>query len=78
MVEATDGVSSRKIQLSDRFQHLIATVAMRRDMTGTDAYLEGFEKGPPTEINKTPEEAVNTVKEDLENNFEEIKKAALE
>lgn len=78
MIEATDGVSSSKIQLSDRFQHLIDTVAMRRDMAGTDAYLEGFEKGPPTEISTTPEEAVSTIKENLENNFEEIAKTALE
>ena len=46
-VEATDGETKQKIQLSDRFQELIDKAAMRRKLAGTDAYLEGFNKGEP-------------------------------
>ena len=77
LVEAKDGESTSKAQLSDRFQDLIDKAAMRRDMFGTDTYIEGFKKGPSIETEGTPEEAVRVVKEGLENNFEEIAKAAL-
>ena len=77
LVEAKDGESTSKAQLSDRFQDLIDKAAMRRDLFGTDAYIEGFKKGPYIETEGTPEEAVRVVKEGLENNFEEIAKAAL-
>ena len=77
LVEAKDGETTSKAQLSDRFQDLIDKAAMRRDLAGTDAYIEGFNKGPAIETEGTPEEAVRVVKEGLENNFEEIAKAAL-
>ena len=77
LVEAKDGKSTSKAQLSDRFQDLIDKAAMRRDLFGTDAYIAGFKKGPSIETEGTPEEAVRVVKEGLENNFEEIAKAAL-
>ena len=77
LVEAKDGETTSKAQLSDRFQELIDKTAMRRDLFGTDAYIEGFKKGPYIETEGTPEEAVRVVKEGLENNFEEIAKAAL-
>ena len=77
LVEAKDGETTSKAQLSDRFQDLIDKAAMRRDLFGTDAYIEGFKKGPYIETEGTPEEAVRVVKEGLENNFEEIAKAAL-
>ena len=77
LVEAKDGETTSKAQLSDRFQNLIDKAAMRRDLFGTDAYIEGFKKGPAIETEGTPEEAVRVVKEGLENNFEEIAKAAL-
>ena len=77
LVEAKDGETTSKAQLSDRFQDLIDKAAMRRDLFGTDAYIEGFKKGPSIETEGTPEEAVRVVKEGLENNFEEIAKTAL-
>ena len=77
LVEAKDGETTSKAQLSDRFQDLIDKAAMRRELAGTDAYIEGFKKGPSIETEGTPEEAVRVVKEGLENNFEEIAKAAL-
>ena len=77
LVEAKDGETTSKAQLSDRFQDLIDKAAMRRDLFGTDAYIEGFKKGPAIETEGNPEEAVRVVKEGLENNFAEIAKAAL-
>jgi hypothetical protein len=77
LVEAKDGETTSKAQLSDRFQDLIDKAAMRRDLFGTDAYIEGFKKGPAIETEGNPEEAVRVVKEGLENNFEEIAKTAL-
>jgi len=77
LVEAKDGESTSKAQLSDRFQDLIDKAAMRRDLAGTDAYIEGFKKGPSIETEGSPEEAVRLVKDNLESQFEEIAKAAL-
>ena len=77
LVEAKDGKSTSKAQLSDRFQDLIDKAAMRRDLAGTDAYIEGFKKGPSIETEGSPEEAVRLVKDNLEGQFEEIAKAAL-
>ena len=77
LVEAKDGETTSKAQLSDRFQDLIDKAAMLRDLCGTDAYIDGFKKGPSIETEGTPEEALRVVKEGLENNFEEIAKAAL-
>ena len=78
LVEAKDGESTSKAQLSDRFQDLIDKAAMRRDLAGTDAYIEGFKKGPSIETEGKPRRGralgqgqVSRVK------FEEIAKAAL-
>ena len=78
MIEATDGESTKKTQLSDRFQDLVDKSAMRRGLAGTDAYLEGFNKGLPIETKGSAEEAVRLIEENLEDNFEEISKAALQ
>ena len=78
LVEATDGESTSKAQLSDRFQDLIDRTAMRRNLAGTDAYIEGFNKGPAIETKGGPEETVHFVTKTLEGNFEEIAKAALQ
>ena len=77
LVEAKDGKSTTKAQLSDRFQDLIDKAAMRRNLAGTDAYIEGFKKGPSIEAEGSPEEAVRLVTDSLEGQFEEIAKAAL-
>ena len=77
LVEAKDGKSSSKAQLSDRFQDLIDKAAMRRGLAGTDAYIEGFKKGPLIETEGSPDEAVRLVKDNLESQFGEIAKAAL-
>ena len=78
LIEAKDGESASKAQLSERFQDLIDKTAMRRGLAGTDAYIEGFNKGAPIETEGTPEEATRLVKDDLESKFDEIAKAALQ
>ena len=77
LVEAKDGESTSKAQLSARFQDLIDKAAMRRYLAGTYAYIEGFKKGPSIETEGSPEEAVRLVKDNLEGQFEEIAKTAL-
>lgn len=47
LVEAREGDSVHKEELSPRFQELIDRVAMRNKLIGTDAYLEGWRKGSP-------------------------------
>ena len=44
LVEAMDGEEVHKEVLSPRFQELIDRVAMKRKVTGTEAYLEGWRK----------------------------------
>jgi hypothetical protein len=51
---------------------------MRRNLAGTDAYIEGFNKGSAIQTKGAPEEAVRFVTKKLEDNFEEIAKAALQ
>ena len=78
LIEAKDGESASKAQLCERFQDLIDKTAMRRGLAGTDAYIEGFNKGSPIETEESPEEATRLVKDDLESKFDEIAKAALQ
>ena len=77
LIEAKDGESTTKTQLSERFQDLIDKAAMRRGLAGTDSYIEGFNKGAPIETDGTPAEATRLVKDDLESKFDEFAKAAL-
>ena len=76
-VEATDGETKKKIQLSDRFQELIDKAAMRRKLAGTDAYLEGFNRGNPVEAAGSPDEVAQSISEQLEADFDSISEAAL-
>ena len=76
-VEASDGETKKKIQLSDRFQDLIDKAAMRRNLAGTDAYLEGFNRGEAIEANGSPEEIATSISEQLESDFSSIAEKAL-
>ncbi len=78
MVEATDGTTTHKEQLSARFQDLIDLIAMKRGLAGTDAYLEGFNRGDPVDRDGTPQEIAQAVCDELEAQFDNIKVAALE
>jgi hypothetical protein len=78
LVEATDGTSTSKQQLSSRFQELIDLIAMKRGLAGTDAYLEGFNRGAPVEREGTARAVAQTVKDELEAQYDAIKATALE
>jgi len=77
MVEARDGRAKSKIQLSDRFQVLIDAVAMRRNLVGTDAYIEQWRRGDRQSREGTVEEVAAAVAAELEAQFEPIKAAAM-
>ena len=76
-VEASDGETKKKIQLSDRFQELIDKAAMRRKLAGTDAYLEGFNRGDAVAADGSPDEVAKSISEKLEADFDSISEAAL-
>ena len=78
LVEATDGDTTHKAQLSGQFQELIDLIAMKRGLAGTDAYLEGFHRGEPTQREGAAEVVAQAVKEELEAQYESIRAAALE
>ncbi|MFQ5935700.1 MAG: virulence factor [Acidiferrobacterales bacterium] len=78
MVEATDGTTTGKVQLGNRFQELIDLIAMKRGLAGTDAYLEGFHRTDPTRRDGTPQAVADAVKAELEAQYDSIRAAALE
>jgi len=77
MVEARDDSNTKKTQLSDRFQALIDEAAMRRELAGTDAYLEEWNKSPTEEREGSAEDVVKEVAEQIEAQFVEIRDEAL-
>ena len=77
MVEARDDADTKKIQLSDRFQALIDEAAMRRELAGTDAYLEEWNKSPAEEREGSAVDVVKEVAEQIEAQFVEIRDEAL-
>ena len=77
MVEARDGRAKKKIQLSDRFQLLIDAVAMRKNLVGTDAYIEQWKRGDRQSREGTVEEVAAAVAAELEAQYEPIKMAAM-
>ena len=78
LVEATDGAGTSKQQLSSRFQELIDLIAMKRGLAGTDAYLEGFNRGASVEREGAAEAVAQAVRDELESQYDSIKAAALQ
>lgn len=79
IVEASDeGGDKHKEQLSARFQELIDSVAMRKKLIGTDAYLEGWRRGRPEKREGQAIDVAKSVASELEATFEEIAKSARE
>jgi hypothetical protein len=77
VVEAQDGEGGKhKESLSARFQELIDSVAMRKKLVGTDAYLEGWRRGRPKEREGTALAAAKAVTAELEDTFDQIAQAA--
>ena len=59
-------------ELSGRFQEGIDQVAMAAQVTGTDAYLNGFQWGESQERPGDPQEVVEAVAAELESTFDQI------
>jgi hypothetical protein len=77
VVEARDENGIKKHQLSNKFQALIDEAAMRRNLAGTDAYLEHWNK---TKVESRPGTAIEVlaqVTQEIESRFMLIRDEAL-
>jgi len=71
------GRKSAKRQLSDRFQEAIDVAAMRSKAHETDAYLEEWRRGEPTDCGEDLEAEVDTVANAIEAEFNDERLNAL-
>ena len=71
-VEAQDGTDSVTLELSERFQMLIDSVAMQRGLHGSDEYLESWTRDESGERPGTAREVAAAVAADLERRFTEL------
>ena len=71
-VEAEDGTEAVTVQLSERFQLLIDSVAMQLGLQDSDAYLELWSRGEPQDRPGTAREVADAVTADIENRFTEF------
>jgi hypothetical protein len=72
MVEARDSSETVIRQLSDRFQQLIDSVAMRLGLQDQDAYLDFWARGAVQERSGSATEVADAVVADLEARFPEF------
>lgn len=77
LVEVRDGAAVAKRQLSARFQELIDIVAMRKQLTGSDAYLEQWNRRKDGERSGDVNEIAAAVAAELESRYDEIRAAAI-
>ena len=77
VVEVRDGSDVKKIQLSSKFQALIDEAAMRRELAGTDAYLEEWNKSAVEERDGDAASVVQKVADELEERFPEFRDQVL-
>jgi hypothetical protein len=77
LVEATDGDKPHKLQLSERFQELIDLIAMKKKLSGSDAYLEQWSKGKPEVRDGSASVVAAAAAAELEARYDEIRAAAL-
>ena len=71
-VEAQDAEDSVTLELSERFQMLIDSVAMQRGLHGSDEYLDSWARGEPHDRPGTAREVADAVAADLESRFAEF------
>ena len=71
-VEAQDGLDSATVELSERFQMLIDSVAMQRGLHGSDEYLDSWARGEPQDRAGTAREVADAVAADIESRFGEF------
>jgi hypothetical protein len=72
MVEARDGSETVTRQLSDRFQQLIDSAAMRLGLQDQDAYLDLWARGDVQERSGSAAEVADAVAAELEARFPEF------
>ena len=72
MVEARDGTETVTRQLSDRFQQLIDSAAMRLGLQDQDAYLDLWARGDVQERSGSAAEVADAVAAELEARFAEF------
>lgn len=77
MVIARDAETTVKIMLAQRFQEAIDEAAMRADMAGSDAYLDGWNRGEWVDADGTAADAAAAVAADLETSIDDTALAAL-
>lgn len=77
VIDASDGETRHKAQLSDRFQHLIDAAAMRQGLAGTDAYLEQWRRGATVARDGSASTVAEAVKAEIETSYDDIKNKAL-
>lgn len=71
-VEARDATDSVTIQLSERFQMLIDSLAMQLGLQDSDAYLEAWTRGAPQERAGSARQVADAVAAELEERFPEF------
>lgn len=76
-VEAQDATDCVTLELSERFQMLIDSVAMQRGLHGSDEYLESWTRDESRERPGTAREVADAVAADLEHRFAEFASRAL-
>ena len=72
VVEAHDGTETVTLQLSDRFQALIDSVAMQLGLQDSESYLEQWTRGAVQERPGPAREVVEAIAAELENRFPEF------
>ncbi len=77
VVEARDENGIKKHQLSNKFQALIDEAAMRRNLAGTDAYLEHWNKTKTESSPGSATEVLARVTQEIESRFMLIRDEAL-
>jgi hypothetical protein len=76
-VDARDSGKAHKEMLSQRFQELIDFVATKRNIVQSDAYINGWSKGPKSERPGSATDVAKSVAAELEAQYESIRAAAL-
>jgi hypothetical protein len=60
------------VELPERFQVAVDNAAMAANLTGTDAYLDGFRWSDPEEREGNPDEVAAAVAAELETRYDRI------
>ncbi|WP_420347439.1 virulence factor [Pelagibius sp.] len=71
------GRKNAKIQLTERFEKAIDRAAMRAKLHGSDAYLEEWRRGHPSECGDDLEAEASAAAAQLENDYDDTRLAEL-